>query len=310
MLWTLATLASLALTQQTDTSVAVQPGTRLRVDNFGGEVVIRAGTDNRVRVRADHGARDHVTLEPRAGTLTVKAESRRGPPQSVDFNITVPKWMAVSVSGVYTDATVEGTEADISLETVQGEVSSVGGKGFISLKSVEGSVTIRGARGRVEANSVNEGVDIQDVIGDIDVEAVNGDITLLGIDAQRVSATTVNGDIEYEGTVKDAGFYTFNSHNGDIDVSLPENANVAVTVSTYQGEFESWIPFIVERFSSKHRLDFKRGSGTARLEVESFQGDISLKKPGTVSRGQGRGEGRGEGRGKPKHEKNDHDEDN
>src|SRR5688572_29791605 len=125
MLWTLATLASLALAQQTDTSVAVQQGTRLRVDNFGGEVVTRAGSDNRVRVRADHGGRDHVILEPRAGTLTVKAESRRGPPQSVEFQITVPKWMAVNVSGVYTDASVEGTESDVIIETTQGEVSCV-----------------------------------------------------------------------------------------------------------------------------------------------------------------------------------------
>jgi DUF4097 and DUF4098 domain-containing protein YvlB len=308
MLWTLATLASLALTQQTDTSVAVQPGTRLRVDNFGGDVSIRAGADGRVRVIADHGGRDRVIIDSRAGTMTVKAEGRRGPPQSVGFEISVPKWMAVSVSGVYTDASVQGTEADVSVETVQGEVSCVGGKGFISLKSVEGSVTIRGARGRVEANSVNESVDITDVVGDIDVDAVNGDISLINIDALRVSATTVNGDIEYEGTIKDGGLYAFSSHNGDIDVSVPEKANVAATVSTYQGEFESWIPVRINGMSSKHRFSFTLGSGSGRLEVESFQGDISLREPGSVGRGRGRGQG--EGRGKPKHDKNDHDEDN
>jgi DUF4097 and DUF4098 domain-containing protein YvlB len=300
MLWTLATLASLALVQQTDTAVAVQPGTRLRIDNYGGEIVIRAGSDNRVRVRADHGSRDHVVLEPRAGTLTIKAENRRGPPQSVDFQITVPKWMPVTVSGLYTDVSVEGTESDVMVETTQGEVRCVGGKGFISLKSVEGSVTIRGARGRVEASSVNESIDIQDVVGDIDAETVNGDISLIVIDATRVSATTVNGDMEYEGTIKDGGLYSFASHNGDIDVSLPENANVAVTASTYQGEFESWIPVRVEKISSKHRFNFTIGKGSARLEVESFQGDISLREPGTIGRGRGRGEG--EGRGKPKHE--------
>ena len=35
MFWTLATLATMAVTQQTDTAVAVQQGMRLRVDNFG-----------------------------------------------------------------------------------------------------------------------------------------------------------------------------------------------------------------------------------------------------------------------------------
>jgi len=301
MFVTLATLAGLVLAQQTDTTVAVTQGTRLRVDNFGGDVVIRAGTDNRVRVRADHASRDRIILEPRAGQLTVKAESRRGPPQSVDFEITVPKWMAVSVSGVYTDASVEGTEADVTLETVQGEVSCIGGKGFVSLKSVEGSVTIRGARGRVEANSVNESVDIEDVVGDLDVEAVNGDITLLNIDASHVAVNTVNGDIQYEGTIKDGGSYAFASHNGDIDVSLPERANVSVSASTYQGDFESWIAVQIDRISSKHRISFTRGTGSARLEVESFQGDISLKEPGTVDNGRGRGHGQGRPKNKGKH---------
>ena len=127
------------------------------MDNFGGEVTIRAGADGRVHVRADHASRDRVVLVYGGGsTLTVKAESRRGPPQSVGFDITVPRWMAVNVSGVYVDVSIDGTEGEVTVETVQGEVSCVGGKGFIVLQSVEGAVTVRGARGRVEATSVND----------------------------------------------------------------------------------------------------------------------------------------------------------
>lgn len=298
MLWTLATLASLSLAQQTDTAVAVQQGTRLRVDNFGGSVVIRAGSDNRVRVRADHASRDHIIVEPHGSSLEIKAESRRGPPQSVDFDITVPKWMSVSVNGVYTDASVEGTEGDITLETVQGEVSSVGGKGFISLQSVEGSVTIRGARGRVEANSVNESIDIEDVVGDLTVETVNGDISMNRIDAQSVSATTVNGDIDYDGTIKNDGRYSFASHNGDVSVSVPQNANLTVSVSTYQGEFESCFPITVQQIKPKHRFSFTMGSGGGHLEVESFQGDIRLCPSGE----------RGRMRYQDKRDKRDHDQ--
>jgi DUF4097 and DUF4098 domain-containing protein YvlB len=249
---------------------------------MGGEVVIRAGTDNRVRVRAEHASRDHIILEPRAGTLTIKAESRRGPPQPVDFDIVVPKWMSVSVSGVYTDASVEGTEGDITLETVQGTVSSIGGKGFIALQSVEGSVTIKGARGRVEATSVNEGIEIDDVVGDIQAETVNGDIAMTRVDATTVSATTVNGDVDYDGTIKNDGRYSFASHNGDVSVTVPQNANLTVSVSTYQGEFESCYEITLREFPKpRHRFSFTMGSGTpsGRLELESFQGDIRLLCP-------------------------------
>jgi DUF4097 and DUF4098 domain-containing protein YvlB len=282
MLWTLATLAGLALAQQTDTTVAVESGTRLRVDAYGGAVQIRAGTDNRVRVRAEHQSRDRVELVRQGGTLTVKSESRRGMPMSVDFTITVPKWMPVAVSGVYIDADIAGTEGDVAVETVQGEVSLTGGNGFISLQSVEGTVTLRGARGRIRATSVNEGIEAYDAVGDLEIETVNGDVTLRGIDGTNVEATTVNGDISYDGTLKDTGRYAFASHNGDITVSVPERANLTVGISTYQGEFDSSFPVTLEGVSPKRRFSFRLGSGSGRLEIESFQGDIRLRRPGEM----------------------------
>lgn len=242
-----------------------------------------------------------MVLERRAGTLTVKSENRRGVPQSVDFTITVPKWMAVAVSGVYTDADIAGTEADVSVETVQGEVTLTGGKGFVSLQSVEGVVTVRGARGRIEANSVNESIEVFDVVGDLQVETVNGEITLRGVDATVVSATTVNGDIEYEGTLKDSGRYEFASHNGDIMVSVPERANCTVGVSTYQGELDASFEFRLDRLNSKGRFSFRLGSGTCQIKIESFQGDIKLRRPGEM-----RGSGGGS---KPKNKHDAHYED-
>lgn len=290
MLWTLATLAGLTLAQQTDTAVAVESGTRLRIDNYGGEVVIRAGTDNRVRVRADHASRDRVELVRGASTLTLKATSRRGPPQAVDLTITVPKWMAVAIHGVYIDADIQGTEADVSVETVQGEVNVTGGAGFVSVQSVEGNVTVRGSRARVQASSVNESVDVQDVSGDVQAETVNGDVSLRGITAATVSATTVNGDISYEGTLRDGGRYSFASHNGDITVAVPEGANLTVGISTFQGEFVSSFPVTLEGVSPKRRFSFRLGTGSGRLEIESFQGDIRLRRPGEMRRSGGKGD--------------------
>ena len=280
MLWTLATLASITLAQQTDTTVAVEQGMRLRVENHGGSVTIRAGTENQVRVRAEHQSRDHVEVQRRAGTIFVTTESRRGMPQSVDFTISVPKWMAVNVNGVYTDVAISGTNADVTVETVQGEVSLLGGNGYVSLQSVEGVVKLRGTRGRIEANSVNEGIEAYDVVGDLQVETVNGDVTLRGIEATVVDAVTVNGDIEYDGVLKDTGRYSFGSHNGDITVSIPERANLTVGVSSYQGEFESCFEVRLQGVTARKRFTFQLGNGSGRLEIESFQGDIRLRRPG------------------------------
>ena len=62
MLATLATFTALAFAQQTDTQIAVRPGTRLDVNNFGGGIVVKAWSQNTVRIHAEHSNRDYVEL--------------------------------------------------------------------------------------------------------------------------------------------------------------------------------------------------------------------------------------------------------
>src|SRR5207237_5387831 len=59
----------------------------------------------------------------------------------VDYTVTVPAAMSISVSGPYTDVDISGTRGEVNVETVQGEVKVHGGSGNISLESVNGGVT-------------------------------------------------------------------------------------------------------------------------------------------------------------------------
>ena len=132
--------------------------------------------------------------------------------------------------------------------------------------------------GEVEAGSL-----ASDVSGDLTAETVNGDITLRQIESSNAEANTVNGDITYDGTIKDGGRYRFATHDGSLRVSVPEKSNVAVSVSTFNGEFNSCFPVQLTG-KAKHRFNFTIGSGSARLELESFDGDIKICRPGAVSK--------------------------
>jgi hypothetical protein len=285
MLATLATLTALALAppQQTDTTLPVRQGARLEVNNFGGEIAVKTWSRSAVRITASHSSRDHIEISASDPAIHVTAEGRHGPPQLVDYEITVPAWMALNLSGVYTDITVDGAQAEITAETVHGEVKVSGGSGNVSLKSVEGAVTLEKARGRIELYSVNEEIKASDVSGDLTAETVNGDIALQRIESSNAEANTVNGDITYDGTIKDGGRYRFATHDGGLRVSVPEKANVAVSVSTFNGEFTSCFPIQLSG-KTKHRFTFTIGSGSARLELESFDGDIKMCRPGALSK--------------------------
>jgi DUF4097 and DUF4098 domain-containing protein YvlB len=191
--------------------------------------------------------------------------------------------MALTLAGVYTDIKVSGADNEVTAETVQGEITVLGGSGNVSLKSIQGAVTLEKARGRIELSTVNEEIKATGISGDLTAETVNGDIQLIQIESANVEANTVNGDVIYDGTIKDGGRYRFATHDGSLRVSVPEKANVSVAVSTFNGDFNACFP-VQLRAKTKHRFSFTIGSGSARLELESFNGDIKLCRPGAVAK--------------------------
>ena len=286
MLTTLAamTLVSLTLQGQTDTTFAVPAGASLSVNNFGGAIVVRGWNQDRVKVHAEHGRRGGVEVSVVGGTVTVKSGSRRGPPSVVDMEITVPQAMPLALSGTYAEITVEGVTGPIRAETVEGEVNVRGGRGNITLSSIQGSVTLADASGRIEMTSVNEDIDVSNVTGEIKIDATNGEVTMTGIRSSSVEAATINGDVVYDGTINDGGSYSFSSHNGDITVTVAEAANVTITAATANGDIDASFTLPFQGSPGRRRWTFKLGNGSARLEAESFQGDIQLRRPGEVQR--------------------------
>jgi len=295
-----AMLVALAPQRQSDTTFAVPAGASLSVNNFGGGIAVHGWSENRVKVHGETGRRGRVEVSLVGNTVVIKTGSREGAPSVIDLDITVPQSMALSLSGTYADITVDGVQGAISAETVNGEVNVRGGKGIVTLHSIQGSVTLADASGRIEVNSVNENVDLSNITGEIKVETTNGEVMLTGIKSSSVDAGTINGDVLYEGTVTDGGSYSLGSHNGDITVSVPEGANVTITAATANGDIDSSFPLPMTNTLGKHRKTFKIGSGSARMELESFQGDIQLRRPQELHDRVDR---------KHKHDENDNDHD-
>ena len=265
--------------QEIDTTVAVRPGARLELNNFDGSVTIRTWTKSSVRVQADlEDAEDEhpvdVTLS--GNTLTVRSSGRYGP-ETIDYELTVPADINLAISGQSGDVTIEGTKGEISVETVEGEIKVTGGGGLISLRSVDGGITLTGARGSVDVNSVDGEIRLTNVVGEIRAQAVDGAITLDGVESSGVDAQSVDGEIDFRGPIKEGGRYRLVSHDGGVTVTTPV-INASVSVATYSGDLESDFPIPLTRISPGKRMTFTLGTGSARLEIESFDGSVSLRK--------------------------------
>ncbi len=280
---------------KSDQTVDVAKGTRLVLSNNAGEVVVRSWDRDQVRIQASHGARETVSAQTTDMTLRVRTQrvsGSRGPGGLVDYQITVPRWMAVNLSGTYLDATIEGTTAEVTVETVHGNARVTGGNGAVSLRSVEGVITVDKASGRVQATTVNEGIRITNVSGEISAETTNGDIFIDNATTSNLEVFTVNGEVTFNGTIRDNGAYRLGTHNGDIRVGLGGASNATVFVRTFQGDFAADFPVQLPEGqnarSGSKRFNFTLGNGSARIELQSFGGDIVLARKQVTSRAEER----------------------
>jgi len=263
----------------TDETVAVTKGTRLSVNNFGGEVIVRAWDRDSVRVQARHSSRTRVAIRPGSSALAVSAS---GTPMSVDFEISVPVWMPIKIEGTYIYIAVEGTQADVAVETVRGDITIKGGSSFVTAKSIEGEVILENVRGRINANSTNQGITVNGATGEIVAETVNGHISLNNVESPSVDAASVNGNIKYDGSATASGRYRFSTHNGNISVGVPESASASFSVRTYNGSVRTDLQLQGGGEARRgQRALYTLGSGSAEFELESFGGTLQLRRRGS-----------------------------
>jgi DUF4097 and DUF4098 domain-containing protein YvlB len=251
----------------------------LTVQNFGGDVVVRTWPRDAVRVQARHGRKLKVNISTTPAGVVVRSQ---GTPASIDYEISVPSWMPIRVTGTYAFISVEGAQSEVYAETTRGDVLIKGGTGAVTAKSISGEVVIEGANGRIMASSVNEDVRITGAGGDITAESSNGDISLSQVRSENIEVSTINGNVSFAGAPAERARYRVTTHNGNITVDVPPASNVTFNVRTYEGRFSSTLTL-----QGPPRAEVRRGrrtayilgNGSAEMDLESFGGTIRIGPP-------------------------------
>ena len=263
----------------TDQTVAVEKGARLTLDNDAGEIIVRGWDRSEVRVQARHSSR--TTVRVRANGPAVTISSRGGGmavASSVDYDITVPRWMPVKLSGMGAYIQVEDLQADVSAETMRGDVVIRNVTGTITAESVEGEIAVERATGRVQATSVNRAIVLSDITGEIVAESISGGVRMSSIRSRNVEVNAISGGITFAGEIARDGSYRLMTHSGGIVVTAP-TLDATITVRMFSGRFESAFP--TEQVGTPRRgqaVTHVAGSGQARLVLESFSGSVRIRR--------------------------------
>ena len=272
------TLAAFSLTQATDTTFAVDRDARLSIDSRTGSIEIQAWDRSEIRVRSDGGDEGAVEIDG-SGSLIRIRPGGFWEDEGVDLVLTIPTSMAVEISVGEGDVRVSGTRGSIEVETLDGDVWIQEAAGAVDVSTVDGNVEMVDVRGAVAVDNFDGNVHLSRVTGAIAVEGIDGEIQLRDIDSEAVDVSTVDGSVWYDGTVRPDGRYRLVTHDGDVTFTVAEGSGLTVSVSTFDGSLHPSFP--IKLRSSVDRLtEFTIGDGSARVELESFDGDIFLIRPG------------------------------
>ena len=196
--------------------------------------------------------------------------------RSADVTMRVPAWVDIQIGSRSMDVTARGIEGSLTIGNVNGDVFVQNVAGAVDVRSVSGSVEIVDATGGVRASSQSDDVTLRRVSGVVEAHSGDGDIVLEDVRSVSVRAEARDGDIAFIGTIVEGGDYGFFLHDGDAIIALPEATSAQVSISTFDGEFQSEFAVRVEHFTSGRQFDFVLGDGGARIQIEVFDGDIDL----------------------------------
>lgn len=267
---------ALAAPLDQDTTFAVDPGSRLVVNNHSGEIIVRTWDRNEVRARSDHSYRGYFEIH-RAGNA-VRIGSRQWEDDDVDIMLTVPASMALDLGGSEADVTVEGSNAEISVDVSEGDVMIRGGSGRVTVETNDGEIRVQDVDGRIKLFTMDGDVTIDRAAGDIEAETTDGAIDLVDIRASSLRATSVDGDIWFDGVLAREGSYLLQTHDGDITLHIPEDTDARVRMALFDGDFSSDFELTFPSWPRGRRMEFTMGGGSAELQIETFDGDIVMRR--------------------------------
>jgi hypothetical protein len=262
-----------------DTTLTFDARGTVSVSCRGGAVIVTGSDRNEIKVHApsenggirftSNGMR--ATLEPSQGRDC--GDGR--------FEITVPAGTHVSAVSWSGSVSVHGVHGDVESHTQSADID-VRDAGRLELETMSGDVTVQGAKGDAAIHTVSGNVSVAGVEGDLELETVSGDLGLRDVVAKQVRTHTTSGDVDFDGQILEAGHYEFNTHSGEIRLTLPPNVGAQLSISTFSGSIDSDFPITLRPgdHSESKRLNFTLGQGSARILAETFSGDVNLKSTG------------------------------
>jgi len=268
----LAALAAVAVAEtKKEYRFEVQAKSKVSIVNQYGSVSVKPSAGNYVLVNATIYS-DKVEVDQSQSGNRVDVQTHLLPGSTVensrvDYEVQVPSDASVSM---------ESSTGPLHAEKLHGDVEAEGANAAVEIKDMSGShVHVKTMAGPITLTNIRD--------GHVEIDSVSGDVTMSSVTGPLVRVSSTSGKILYNGDFGYAGEYRFNSHSGNIEATIPDDASVDVKAQSVRGLVQNDVPlqpkvhtsFLVKQGSSFAGTINKAASS---VWLRTFSGRIHLKK--------------------------------
>lgn len=186
-----------------------------------------------------------------------------------------------TVSG---DIKGKGAIGDLTVNTVSGNVEFEMIDGSCQINSVSGDITIGKMSGKLVQNTTSGDFTVAQLIGKLTQNSVSGDVEIGELDGDG-TFHTVSGDVNVN-VVKAGEKLECGTGSGDVQVTLPVDASVQMTLGTGSGDIHTFCDELSQteehveyvKQGSKHAVGTVGAEPFLQLKVNTGSGDIEIKR--------------------------------
>jgi DUF4097 and DUF4098 domain-containing protein YvlB len=269
----------------------VSADARVDVSNIKGQVTVSGWDKSEVEISGTLGdGAKKLSVEGSGSHLTIKVEP---PDKQGWFSWGADSRMSDSVLDLKVprnaEMKIEVVSADVALSGVAGRalnVTSVSGKlrldsdaKEVELDSVSGNIDLSGKAERGHLETVSGNIRARGLGGQLKFNTVSGDIDAENGDYAEINAGTVSGDINLRGKPTKDARVDVETMSGDVHLYLPADTSARLRATTFSGSIRSDFGKVKEEdHGPGSSLEANLGSGDARVTLQTFSGDVEIRR--------------------------------
>jgi DUF4097 and DUF4098 domain-containing protein YvlB len=253
------------------------------VENVAGEVEFVIWDRSEVQVQGEAGDTvEEVEITANSKGVQVRVRNRDGGHRTDGTNLylRIPESASIEADSVSADITVSGSRGEsILVNTVAGDLEIEAHPQRLELSSVSGDVEFEGTSSRSTVETVSGEITLVGISGEVGASTVSGDVTVEAGETTRGRFESVSGDMTLTLSLAEGGRLSCDSMSGDVKLRLPASQQAEFTAQSYSGNISTDFGDSVRVSKGpgvvlKHR----EGDNGTHLRLESFSGDISIRR--------------------------------